>query len=269
MADLPEFNSDAFYDIIAPNAKSRTRDSYRVYLNRYSPGDDIVKFIQNSKSIAEKTEKARLLMLSKDWIPDYDEMKPIIEATFKKYVKQRRQGINITQQDELDRTVLYFKILKTIFDYDNFPLSGWTLFGKYLPPRRRDIIGFKSLDKRVEGQNCYERSTDTFVFYEYKTKRFQKDENEIQEYKLSDLIFIDPMHRDNIRDFLNQNENIVPKITENYFTSQYKAKNGGTINDHRHAWAAFGRNKLSRVGHCILANWMDHTVGMSVQTYSL
>ena len=266
----PEWNTQEFYDHHFPNAKARTHDVYRVYLNTFNPEtDNVVYWIKNSKSLGAKKTKLMLAKQLKDYIPDYNSLSQLIDMSTKNVTRQIKSGVNATQQDDIDRLQRYIDLQKTFFDYEKFPISGWTLFGKYLPPRRREIIGFRSVDKRIDGINCYEKSTDTFVFCNFKSKMKcdYRDPDEIQEYRLSELSFIDPMDRDNIREYLLHNDPVVPSFSKNHFTTRYKEVNGGNINDHRHSWANYGYQKLSRLKYIALCYWMDHNVSTSLVQY--
>lgn len=262
---LPTYLSTEFYDKCFPGVKPKTLATYNVYLKTFNPYmDKATSWIQNSQSLGAKRTKIFLAHKIHEYIPEFEQIKPILGMAMKMIRKQQSIGINMTKQDDFVRTQRYLELQKTIHNSNDFPINGMNIFGKWLPPRRREINGFISSDQRVDGVNCYERSTDTFVFVDYKNK---KNESDIQEFGLSELIFINPTIRELIRHYLHIHDHVVPTYHDEYFSRKYKEENKGTINDHRHAWAGLGR-MMNKMQQLTLSLWMDHKISTAIATYS-
>ena len=81
------------------------------------------------------------------------------------------------------------------------------------------------------------------------------------------MIFLSEDIRNKIRTYLHNRDQVVPLYHNEYFSKIYKKINGGTVNDHRHAWAGLGR-KMNKMGQLTLSLWMDHKISTAIATYS-
>lgn len=260
---LPLYLSDGFWDTFFPNATQRTRDSYQVYLGTLDPeNDNIVDWVENVHADNAKLEKLRLLRIINEYIPDYEFISEWIDETSNQLKIDKFNGKNQTQRGEQENQMSVEVISKLIA---KGTMTTFNLFGLWLPPRRREIRQFKITDDYVENVNQYCKSKQCFYFH-----HFKNDTNkDTQTYTWNDLSFLENSSK--IKQYLHS----LPVgllfgnlYTPNHFSRKYKEENGHNINAMRHAWSTIGRRSFDRLGFIQLTNWMDHSISMSVRTYS-
>lgn len=260
--------STDFFKQYFPNAKQRTWDSYKVYLKTLNPKtDDVVEWVNDSKSLKESYMKMWLARRISEEFPQ-NKWK-VWEQKFNKdqtiLNKEKQKGKVFTQEDDSTRETNNNEIIK------NYLASGkineWSLFGRWLPPRRREIMEIEITDTPKQDINQYSQKTEKFYFFNFKNDQTKST----QVFDWNDLSFMPLKQLTEAKNFLNSRPlgKLFKTTNINYFGNKYKNENGFTINDYRHLWATIGRKTYSRQEYLKLLNWLDHSLSTSVMNYSL
>lgn len=258
-----DFGSDNFYKHYFPNAVERTRATYRVYLDSFYPNEtDLEEWCREGAPNA-RLEKCRLLKIfGADYLDDWSNGDgEWVDNYYKSLQLFRSRGGQMTKRSKQDYDSSTRIIINMIGQ--KFPITTYSLFGFWLPPRRREVSDFEVNQYHVEGRNQYVTSNKTFYFYDFKNAGSKQR----QVIPLLNLKFLP--YLDQIAKFLDgfQGRSLFD-TSPAYFGKSYHRENGYTINEVRHAWATYGRERLNRTDYLQLLEWLDHSLKTSVLVYS-
>ena len=189
---------------------------------------------------------------------------------------QLRKAIKDSPESQSLKTNAEFKeeytgIMDKLFQ---MPINKYTLFGYWLPPRRRDIFTLNVIadvpeDFDIEtasGENYYVKSSRSFIYTDFKNKRVQGN----QILAVSDLEHLyQPEVYQKICAFLD--EMPIGTLFKNKPDTESRTQAGSNcfnINSFRHFWARYVTEEHNTKANLyLIGKWMAHSIAVQQTIY--
>ena len=273
---LPSYCSPEFYSKMFTKAISNsTKNCYNFHLKRLVTASDIptdAEIFAWIESATSSTYKRHRMILGQriQKIYGYDATKlNDMHVQLRKAIKDSPESQSLKTNAEFKEE--YTGIMDKLFQ---MPINKYTLFGYWLPPRRRDIFTLNVIadvpeDFDIEtasGENYYVKSSRSFIYTDFKNKRVQGN----QILAVSDLEHLyQPEVYQKICAFLD--EMPIGTLFKNKPDTESRTQassNGFNINSFRHFWARYVTEEHNTKANLyLIGKWMAHSIAVQQTIY--